>query len=110
MPDPELRSLADALARARRLLQQHGECFISHRMRELEDRLSQGDATAISQAVAEATGSTGSLNDRYLCVENGDAVEPHEEAAVNARFRTLVKEVEQLARVAAAAHSIRLLR
>ncbi|WP_166039495.1 hypothetical protein [Sphingosinicella sp. YJ22] len=52
----------------------------------------------------------GSLRDRYLCVENGDAVAPQEVAAVNARLEVLVNEVEQRGRVAAAAHDIQLLR
>ena len=61
-------------------------------------------------AVSEATGSMGSLNDRYLCVENGDAIEAAEVGVVNARLSALVKEVEQQARAAAASHNIQLLR
>lgn len=69
-----------------------------------------GDASAIVSAVSEATGGSGSLKDRYLCGENGDAIASHEVASVNARLRALVEEVEQLARAAASAHDIRLVR
>lgn len=110
MLSPELRSLADALARTRSLLQQHGDRFTAQRLDALEVRLNKGDMTAIVSVVSEATGGMGSLRDRYLCVENGDAIEPQEVAGVNARLDALVDEIEQRGRVAAAAHDIQLLR
>ena len=110
MPSPELHSLADTLARTRKLLQQHGDVFTAQRMQELEERLNGGDTSAVVSAISEATGGMGSLNDRYLCVENGDVIEAAEVGVVNARLSALVKEVEQQARAAAAAHNIQLLR
>ncbi|HYI48423.1 MAG TPA: hypothetical protein VEX35_08170 [Allosphingosinicella sp.] len=110
MRNPELASLADALARTRHLLQQHGDTFTAQRLHDLEDRLNRGEHAAISPAVSEATGGIGSLNDRFLCVENGDAIEKHEEAKANACLRALVEEVEQRARAAATAHDIHLSR
>ena len=110
MLSPELRSLADALTRTRELLQQHGDTFTVQRLQALENRLTSGDMTAIDLTVLEATGGMGSLNDRYLCIENGDAIQPEEVAAVNARLRTYVDEVEQRARTVAAAHGVPLFR
>ena len=110
MPSTEISSLVDALAQTRSLLLKHGDKFTAQRLHELEASLSEGDTSAIGSAVSEATGGMGSLNDRYLCVENGDTIEPHEVAAVNARLQRLVKEVEQRGRVAAAAYDIRLMR
>ena len=110
MISTELRSLVDALARTRLLLQQHGDRFTAPRLHDLEGRLSKGDTSAIVSAVSEATGGSGSLCDRILSVENGDVIAPHDIASVNARLTALVNEVEQRGRAAASAHHIRLMR
>ncbi len=110
MPSPELHSLLASIAQVRGLLQQHGDKFVAQRLGALEDRLIRGDTTAITSAVSEATGGMGSLRDRYLCVENGDAIAPQEVAAVNGRLQTLLNEVEQRGRIAATAHDIQLFR
>lgn len=106
----DLDALADALIQTRRLLQQHGDIYTAQRLQGLEGRLKNGDTSAIVSAVSEATGGMGSLNDRQLSVANGDAIQPHDVASANTRLRALVKEVEQRARQAAAAHDIRLIR
>lgn len=106
MASPELRSLVDALARTRNLLQQYGDTFTARRLQELEERLNGGDTSAVVSAVSEAGGGMGSLNDRYLCPQNGDAIEQAEVVGANARLRGLVTEVGQRARAAAAAHAI----
>ncbi|HTU09658.1 MAG TPA: hypothetical protein VMG08_02070 [Allosphingosinicella sp.] len=110
MLSPELSLLADAIARTRHLLQRHGDTHTAQRLLDLENKLGRGEQDAISWAVSEATGSMGSLNDRFLCVENGNAIEAHEVGRVNARLRELVKEVEQRARAAAAVHNVHLVR
>lgn len=109
MPSTNLYPLAEALARTRGLLQQHGDTFTAKRLHELEGRLNRGDTNAIVSALSEATGGMGSLSDRFLSVENGDDIEPHQVAAANAALRALVEEVEQRGRAAAAAHDISLL-
>jgi hypothetical protein len=73
-------------------------------MDALGTALDRGDMAAVSSALSEATGSMGSLRDRFLCVENGDDIQPDEVEPVNARLELLVKEVERRAR--AAAHAI----
>lgn len=110
MTNPELDVLTDALAQTRKLLQQYGDIYTAQRLQGLEGRLKNGDTSAIVSAVSEATGGMGSLNDRQLCVDNGDAIQPHEIASANARLRALVNNVERKARQAAAAHNIRLIR
>ncbi|MEO6338623.1 MAG: hypothetical protein ABIO39_01180 [Caulobacteraceae bacterium] len=106
----ELECLADAVAEARTLLQRHGDIFTSQRMEDLEANLRAGDTTAIVRAISEATGGMGSLSDRILCVENGDSIEAMDVAAVNARLRANVQEIERRARLAAAAHGVTLMR
>jgi hypothetical protein len=110
MQRPEIISLAHAIAETRDLLRSHGDKWTSARMESLGTALERGDMTAISSAVSEATGSMGSLRDRFLCVENGDDIRPDEVEPVNARLDLLVKEVERRARAAAAALGIELLR
>jgi hypothetical protein len=79
-------------------------------MEGLGTALGRGDMTAVAAAFSEATGSMGSLNDRVLCVENGDAIGPDEVKPVNARLALLVREVERRARAAAAALDIEMFR
>jgi hypothetical protein len=79
-------------------------------MESLGTALDRGDMSAVSSALSEATGSMGSLRDRFLCVENGDDIPPNDVEPVNARLQLLVKEVESRARAAAAALGIELIR
>ncbi len=109
MPDKELQALADALADACRLLERHGDKWVSGRLRELEQEARRGEADAAIGAVTEATGSMGSFNDRILYRSNGDSIEPRDERAVNAELREKVRIVEEKARAAAAAHGLELL-
>jgi hypothetical protein len=103
-------AVAEAIDRVRQLLLDYGDEFTVPRLATLSDRLRNGDKTAIVSAVSEATGGMGSLNDRYLCRENDDKIEPHEVYAVNVRLTSFVKDVETTARAAAAANGIRLTR
>ena len=110
MSSTEIESLISALANTRSLLQKHGDKFTAQRLHHLEASLREGDTSAIVSAVSEATGSMGSLNDRFLCPENGDAIAPQEVEPANAQLRDLVETVELRARIAAAAHHIQLAR
>lgn len=110
MAQAELHALVAALGRTRALLEQHGDLYTTKRLHDLETRLNGGDTSAIVSAVSEATGGTGSLNDRFLRVQNGDAIEPTDVPDVNDRLRELVREVEQHARIAAATFRIPLVR
>ncbi|MEA3033348.1 MAG: hypothetical protein QOH86_1364 [Sphingomonadales bacterium] len=109
MNDSELVSLAEALREAGELLQKHGDRYTSERIKQAENRLRAGDTSAIVTAFSEATGGMGSLNDRYLCPQNDDAIGLQDVVPVNDRLSRLVREVERRARVAAAAHRIALL-
>lgn len=110
MQRPEVIALAQTIAEVRDLLRGHGDKWTSGRMEELGTALDRGDMAAVSSALSEATGSMGSLNDRFLCAENGDDIRPDEVEPVNARLGLLVKEVERRARAAASAVGIELFR
>ena len=95
----DLDLLAEVIDRARDLLLTCEYVSTATRMSELAERLRTGDQCAIVSAVSEATGGMGSLNDQVLFP-----------AGANDRFRTVVSDVERLARVAAARRSISLVR
>jgi hypothetical protein len=105
-----LETLAVAIDRVRQLLLGYGDELTVCRLSTLADRLRSGDTSAVVSAVSEATGGMGSLNDRYLCRENGDKIAAHEVVAANKRLANFVKDVEAAARAAAASNYIRLMR
>ena len=104
------QTVADAVEQARRLLVHHGDQFTARRLYLLEDQLRRGDQTALASIFYEATGGMGSLNDRYLCPENGDKIEQHEIGAVNESLTELVRGIEAKARSVAAERGIQLAR
>ena len=106
----ELLALAYAIEQARQLLLAHGDDGIATRLSALEARLKEGDQSAISSALSEATGSMGSLNDRILSRTNGDTIDFGQADTVNRRLSVLVREIEAKARGAAAAYGIPLIR
>ena len=95
----DLGVLAEAVEQARDLLLACGYGSTATRMSELAARLRTGDERAIVSAVSETTGGMGSLNDQVLYP-----------AATNGQFRSVVSDVERLARLAAAKRSISLVR
>jgi hypothetical protein len=103
-------AVADALERVHRLLLHYGDESTTPRLPALAERLRRGDDAAIVSALSEATGGMGSLNDRYLCPENGDKIARHEVESANKRLTELVRDVEVEARAAAAERGIRLMR
>ena len=107
---PEIAALAHALAETSNHLRRYGASSTPDRLTNLQARLDRGDMTAIAGAFSEATGGMGSLNDRYLCAENGDPIRPDETEAVNRELALLVEKVEQSARAAAAICGIDLVR
>ncbi len=100
MLSPELRALAGAVAQTRLLLTEQGDKFTAERMQRLEDRLNRADLGAIVSAYADAAGGMGTLNDCRFWAEDREDV--------NDRMRALITEVAKLARLAAAAHEVRL--
>lgn len=106
----ELEPVANAVEQVRRLLLDYGDTSTSPRLVHLEDRLRNGDETALVTAVSESTGGMGSLNDRYLCRENGDKIASHDAVSVNKRLSELVKAIELAARSAARERGVHLIR
>jgi hypothetical protein len=96
-----LASLREAVLEAAKLLERHGDRHVSERMRTIAAALSSGSADGIQSALAESTGSMGSLRDRFLCPENGDDIAPEAVDVVNARLVSLVIEIRNQARTAA---------
>jgi hypothetical protein len=84
------------------LLHAHGDTHVANGLVDKKRRLADGDPTVISGLVAEATGGSGSLNDRILSVANGDRIAPDEEKAVNATLRQLVEQLRSQALAEAA--------
>ncbi len=109
MEHADLLSLAQAVADVRELLRQYGDIYTEPRLRSLEERLARGDLAAVQTAHSEAVGGMGWLNDRYLCVENGDLIESAEQDAANARLRAIVLNIELLAQAAASSLGLQLI-
>ena len=106
----KLEDLAAAIEDVFELLLSHGDTATAPRLPALVDRLRGGDQSAIISALSEATGGMGSLNDRYLCPENGDGIARSEVQGVNERLAKLVRNVEDKARSAAAQYGIKTVR
>jgi hypothetical protein len=77
------------------LLTTHGDTYVVDRLSADLVLLEAGDQSVIQTLHSEATGSMGSLRDRYLCVENGDRITEFEREAVNARLGALVERLAQ---------------
>jgi hypothetical protein len=82
------------------LLIEHGDTYVVDRLRGYTERLQERDQTVVQTLLSEATGSMGSLRDRYLCPTNGDHITVTEERAVNIRLTAMVERLEQQARAA----------
>ena len=95
-----LAQLQSSLAEAEALLASHGDIYVVSRLAGLRARLEKGDRTAIVTALMESTGSMGSLQDRYLCPENGDQIAADEVEDVNARLRGPVESIKLAAEAA----------
>jgi hypothetical protein len=95
-----MTQLEAALDQAEDLLSAHGDVHVTLRLAGLRAKLREGDRTAIQGALAESTGSMGSLRDRYLCPENGDEIAAHDVAAVNAQLCGLVRAIKRAAEIA----------
>ena len=80
------------------LLAAHGDTYVVKRLREYQDRLEKRDPGVVRTLLSEATGSMGSLQDRYLCASNGDRITEAERGPVNARLSALVARLAQQAR------------
>ena len=92
--------LSDALTNARDLLKQYGDQHVSARLDDLIGSLNNCGPAAIHTALGEATGSMGSLNDRWISQTNGDAIRMEDEARVNDQLNKIVREIERCARIA----------
>ena len=103
MDSSQASPLVIALEATVGLLRKHGDRGTADRLDALLRRVRLDDAGAILAVISEATGGMGSLNDRYLCVENGDAIQAEEVESANERLRQLVRQVEICARGAASA-------
>ena len=102
-PSEILQALKQDLVDARELLLRHGDRAIAGRLADLLQRLASEDMSAILSVIAEATGGTGSLNDRVISAANGDAIEPWQESRVNQELGRLVSAVRDHAEAARAA-------
>jgi hypothetical protein len=80
------------------LLTAHGDVYVVKRLREYGGRLEKRDPSVIPTLLSEATGSMGSLRDRYLCASNGDRITDTEQEAVNAKLGALVERLAHQAR------------
>jgi hypothetical protein len=105
-----LEPLAEAVERAQHLLADYGDSATAPGLSGLIERLRSGDDSAVVSALSEATGSMGSLNDRWLCPENGDRISSSDVVAVNDRLSKLVRDIEIQARSVAAERGIHLVR
>ncbi|MBO9558511.1 MAG: hypothetical protein J7515_07980 [Caulobacter sp.] len=80
------------------LLISHGDAYVVERLRAYRDRLEAGDPSVVQSLRSEATGSMGSLRDRYLSASNGDYITATEQEAVNARLGALVERLAEQTR------------
>jgi nucleoside-diphosphate-sugar epimerase len=84
------------------LLTAHGDVYVVDRLRDYRDQLERQHFNVVRTLLSEATGSMGSLRDRYLCVDNGDRITEAEQEPVNARLGELVVRLAEQARAALA--------
>ena len=77
--------LVEKLDEIVRILESHGEQHWSKWIRGDATELRLGNLNAVHHFLS-AFGGMGSLNDRWLCPENGDKITKSEVESVNARF------------------------
>ena len=87
------------------LLATHGDVYVVDRLRSYRDRLEQQDASVIATLLSEATGSMGSLRDRYLSASNGDCITDADRERVNAQLLALVTLLAEQIRAVRSADS-----
>ena len=75
----------------------HGEQRWSHWIRDDAANLRRGDLGGVRHFLS-AFGGMGSLNDRYLCIENGDKIEKAAVITVNTRLSQIRSDAWSLAR------------
>jgi hypothetical protein len=93
---PMTMSLLESLAEIVSLFESHGETHWSQWIRSDAADLLRGDLAGARHFLS-AFGGMGSLNDRYLCVENGDRISKSEVRAVNARLAKTLSHAWSLA-------------
>jgi hypothetical protein len=79
------------------ILESHGEQHWSQWIRGDAAELRRGDLGGVRHFLS-AFGGMGSLNDRYLCAENGDRIDKAEVVGVNARLSQVRSGAWSLAR------------
>jgi len=91
--DPLLATLRQLVE----LLKTHNERQWAFRLGGDLERLQEGDVSAVDHLLS-AYGGMGSLNDLYLCEENGHKISGVETQEMNERLRELTGTIWQLAR------------
>jgi hypothetical protein len=79
------------------ILESHGEQHWSRWIRGDAADLRRGDLGGVRHFLS-AYGGMGSLNDRYLCVENGDRIDKAAVITVNTRLSQIRSDAWSLAR------------
>lgn len=96
--DEAVTGLRAALRDAVALLRSYKYNQVAGRMADLDARLAEDDMDAVQSALAEATGSMGSLNDQILYGKEAD-----DDRGANARLRAIVARIRTYAEAANAA-------
>ena len=94
---PKTQALLEALDELVTIFESHGEQHWSQWIRGDAAELRRGNLEGVRHFLS-AFGGMGSLNDRYLCPENGDRITKAEVATVAARLSELRSEAWSLAR------------
>jgi len=94
--------LSEVLAALETLLRDHGVHHWAEWVARDRGRLAAGDAS-VTDHLLSAYGGAGSLNDLWICPENGHRIAPDAVEAVNARLARLRAEAFRLAQALAGA-------
>lgn len=94
---PKIQELLESLDELATIFELHGDQDWSQWIRHHASEIRRGNLGAVRHFLT-AYGGMGSLNDRYLCTQNGDRITDAETAYVNAQLSQARSNAWSLAR------------
>jgi hypothetical protein len=94
---PKIQALLEVLDELVAILELHGDQHWSQWIRDDASELRRGNLGGVRHFLT-AYGGMGSLNDRYLCTQNGDRITEAETVSINARLSQARSKAWSLAR------------
>ncbi len=88
-----MEDIVNTINQINELLDAVGETFWNQKLRSIRDQIVDQKKIKYCDLVKELFGGMGSLNDLYICEENGYNVNQNQELVLNEKLRLLIEQL-----------------